>query len=121
MEHGRKFEKSKIIISEASQYRCKLFSATILIICYILIKSIKLSTHNPHVKYLRKHHKQLNRLSEEIGKKNVMILNSDAIVYPGAMVIVSLDTPPTYNTMPTAASPNNLAFRTKALGVKGFE
>ena len=50
-----------------------------------------------------------------------MILNSDAIVYPGAMVIVSLNTPPTYNTMPTAASPNNLAFRTKALGVEGFE
>lgn len=50
-----------------------------------------------------------------------MVSDSDAIVDPGTVMIISLNTPPAYDAVPAPASPNDLALRAETLRIEGFQ
>jgi formylmethanofuran dehydrogenase subunit A len=61
---------------------------------------------------------QQRELADYVDHEEIMIIDTDAIVYPGTVMIKTLDTPMTYSTVAGSDSSQNLALWTHLSCIK---
>lgn len=79
------------------------------------------STHYQHVQQLGEHDEELDGLSEQVDEKDVVVSDANAVVYPGAVVIISLDASSTYDAVSAPARSNDLTLRAQTLCIERFQ
>jgi hypothetical protein len=122
VEHDRIIKPTQIAYSEFDQYIAQYVDARRRLACHhVLVERVVHAAPDPHEEHLGEHEDELDGLRKQVRHEYVVVVDADAVVDPGAMMVISFDALFADNAMSTATCTDDSAFRAQALSIKGLK